>query len=484
MRQAESSRTQHPPPPRSRLQTRIVFALIAILIVTMSSVAAVNYRFTRDAILADLQRRSEQVAQRLQNALAIPLWSYNEETASGFIEAEMADPGIIAIVVQEHREGYEEQSSGEPDAARFWIAYSRGKQHNSAHPVSSSAALEAHAQRAYGSVAADIHHQELQIGTTRVYYSDSAARAEIRAQLRSTAAVTAVLGVALAAALSVLLNRMVVHPLQNLLRGIDNVASGDYRAIAERHRNDEIGELTRGFERMVATVARREQELLNAVEDKAAMLREIHHRVKNNFQILSSLLGLQNENLSEEARSALQESRNRIRSMAMAHEKLYETSSLARITFDQYLRELVEMLRVNYGVPADTVRIDTVPVALDLDTAVPLGLLLNEAVSNAFKHAYHEAHSPIVSIGLQRQHDADRTLIVLTIEDNGPGFPSGFDLATTEGLGLRLISALTEQVNGALDISSQHGAQLRIRFPVRSAGGTAPDIAPDIAPIG
>ncbi len=453
--------------PRSRLQIRIVFAVIAVLIVTMTSVATLNYRLTRRAILADLQRRSEQVAGRLEHALAIPLWSYNKDTASGFIRAEMDDPDIIAIVIREHNGELGAQTPGEANAAPFWLAYGRAAQHDRAQRLPHAAALEAYTEGAYGSVAGEIHHQDLQIGTTRVYYSDAAARAEIRAQLHSTAALTAVLGVALATALALLLNRMVVHPLQNLLSGINSVASGDYRSIAERHRTDEIGELTRGFERMVSTVAGREQELLNAVDDKAAMLREIHHRVKNNFQILSSLLGLQNETLSEEARSALHDSRNRIRSMAMVHEKLYETSSLARIRFDQYLRELVEMLRVNYGVSGDTVRIEAQPVALDLDTAVPLGLLLNEAVSNAFKHAYRATQSPEVSIGLRREDGPHGAKGILTIADNGPGFPAGLDPATTESLGLRLISALTEQIDGVLDISSKQGAQLLIQFPVR-----------------
>ncbi|MCK6547085.1 PAS domain S-box protein [Myxococcota bacterium] len=209
---------------------------------------------------------------------------------------------------------------------------------------------------------------------------------------------------------------------------------------------------------------RNEAQLRASLVEKESLLKEIHHRVKNNLQIVSSLLYLQASQTRDAATQAvLLESQGRIRSMAMVHESLYGQSSLARIDLSRHLGNLCNYLFQSYGARLPNVRIaaHAPGIELDLDRAIPLSLLVTELVSNALKYAYPDGRSGAVTVDLSR---TDGTL-TLTVADDGVGLPAAFDPGTTTSLGLKLVSQLTRQLGGELRVSAGPGARFDVRFP-------------------
>ena len=201
-----------------------------------------------------------------------------------------------------------------------------------------------------------------------------------------------------------------------------------------------------------------------AEEEKEVLLREIHHRVKNNLQIISSILQLQAENVSDESSLAtLRESRNRISAMSLIHEKLYHSKSLAKIDFQEYIYELITSLFISYGVNSDMIRseIHAEGIHLDINTAIPCGLLLNELISNCLKHAFPEGRSGKIIIALHSDNEGTFTLMV---SDDGIGFPETLDFRSTGTLGLQLVSALTNQLDANMELDRARGTAFRIAF--------------------
>jgi PAS domain S-box-containing protein len=198
-------------------------------------------------------------------------------------------------------------------------------------------------------------------------------------------------------------------------------------------------------------------------QKKEIMLKEIHHRVKNNMQIISSLLSLQFRYITDEKYTEMiKESQNRIRSMALIHENLYKSGDLQNINFREYITEIVQQLSRSYGGQdiALTIKVDDVHV--DIDTAVPLGLIINELVSNALKYAFPDNKGEITVI-----LRAGDSIIELIVEDDGVGIPSTVDVRTTKTLGLQLVFSLVEnQLNGDINLERKKGTEFYITLPV------------------
>jgi two-component sensor histidine kinase len=173
------------------------------------------------------------------------------------------------------------------------------------------------------------------------------------------------------------------------------------------------------------------------------------------------LLGLQAEYVDDpRALEAFAESQNRVRAMALVHERVYQSSDLARVDLAAYIRDLVERLFVALGAdPAVTLDIDVEPVSLPMDTAIPCGLLISELVSNSIKHAFPAGRSGLVRVTL-RQDDR----IVLTIADDGVGLPEGLDHRHTESLGLQLVTILAQQLGATIDVDRSAGTRFTIAF--------------------
>jgi len=201
-----------------------------------------------------------------------------------------------------------------------------------------------------------------------------------------------------------------------------------------------------------------EQFVLNSLQEKEVMLKEIHHRVKNNMQIVSSLLNLQLDHLQDEkARSMFIESQNRIASMALVHEKLYQSTDLARIDFTDYLSDLTENLVGGLGARARniTFQLKSSEVRLGIDTAIPCGLLINELVSNAYKHGFPQGGPGRVTLNFERLADGR---LRLEVADTGKGIPAGVDLQKTRSLGMQLVHTLVRQLRGTIEVKREAGA--------------------------
>jgi PAS domain S-box-containing protein len=227
---------------------------------------------------------------------------------------------------------------------------------------------------------------------------------------------------------------------------------------------DDAGRPLRAFGILLDITERRlaEQRVLAALAEKEVLIKEIHHRVKNNLQVISSLLNLQVLRLHDEkTREILKESQNRIRSMALVHEKLYQSDDLGRIDMASYIRELTSHLLHTYRTSPALVEatIEVERVFLNLTTAIPLGLLLNELVTNAMKHAFPGGRKGRIRVALGMEKDGSCTFL---FRDNGVGFS---DTSSQEvSLGLTLIDLLAKQLGGTLERKTEGGAEYRIMF--------------------
>lgn len=211
-----------------------------------------------------------------------------------------------------------------------------------------------------------------------------------------------------------------------------------------------------------------EDQLRSALREKETLLREIHHRVKNNMQIISTLLKLQLRNTDDETTKALfRESQNRILSMAMIHEKLYQSEGLHKIDLKEYIDDLSREVFTSYGLDAERIalRANVEDIALGMDTAVPCGLILIELLSNSLKYAFPEGRRGEIVIGLQAE-GADH--FTLTVADDGVGLPKTIEIASLSSLGLRLVSDLaTYQLEGALRFGAGPGTRVDVTFRER-----------------
>jgi two-component sensor histidine kinase/DNA-binding NarL/FixJ family response regulator len=207
-----------------------------------------------------------------------------------------------------------------------------------------------------------------------------------------------------------------------------------------------------------------EERLKASLEEKEVLLREVHHRVKNNLQIVSSLLDLQYFNINDkQAVQALRATQDRIKSMALVHEKLYLTTDVANIDFTIYLESLTEHLCNSYLIDPEQVSlvIDVENVKLSIDKAIPCGLIINELVSNSLKYAFPQGRQGIVAI---RLHEDEKGNLILSVTDDGVGLPAGMDFSSTGSMGLQLVNLLTRQLRGEISLSNEKGTAFTIRF--------------------
>jgi len=214
------------------------------------------------------------------------------------------------------------------------------------------------------------------------------------------------------------------------------------------------------------TDRRKAEELIQeSLLEKEALLKEIHHRVKNNLQITSSLLRLQSGYIEDEkALEMFSESQNRIRSMALVHEKLYQSKDLSRIDFSDYVQTLADLLFRSFGVDREQIHlsVESEKVFLSVEIAVPCGLMINELISNCLKHAFPGKSRGNIRVLVRRNA---QNQVTLAISDDGVGFPKDLRVDAADTLGLQLVHTLTEQLNGKLNVVSQSpGTLIEVTF--------------------
>ena len=256
----------------------------------------------------------------------------------------------------------------------------------------------------------------------------------------------------------------VKDPHGDLLYRVINVQDITEQKKAEealRHAYEELMRSNRSLHAEIVERKKVEQQIMASLQEKEVLLKEIHHRVKNNLQIISSLLNLQSGNVNPESAAALRESQNRIKSMALIHEKLYQSQDLSHIDFGEYAGSLTAYLAKHYAAgPGVTITIDIEDISLCIDQAIPCGLIINELVSNSFKHAFKAGGKGTVYIGLARAGNT----YTLRASDDGTGLPSGLDYRDPPSLGLQLVNTLVEQLEGTIDLEPGAGTTFKITF--------------------
>lgn len=254
--------------------------------------------------------------------------------------------------------------------------------------------------------------------------------------------------------------------MQENKKGGDPVSTACY---SSKHQNCELLDLPQG-KRMVGVVQditerkRAEEQILTSLKEKEVLLKEIHHRVRNNLTTIASILSLQAPYLEDfKAREIFRECENRVRTMSKIHTNLFQSKDLAHINFGFYLQELSQELFLSYQINPEAVAFETDigNISLNINTALPLGLLLTELMTNALKYAFPAGRKGKLRVGLQQEDHQ----MVLTVSDDGIGFPEYLDFQNTKSLGLQLVMGLVRQLQGTIEMTRKEGTAFRILFP-------------------
>jgi two-component sensor histidine kinase len=215
-----------------------------------------------------------------------------------------------------------------------------------------------------------------------------------------------------------------------------------------------------------AELVRSGRSLEASLREKEVLLQEVHHRVKNNLQVISSLINMQMRKLPEAAsRSALAECQSRVLAIALIHEKLYQSHDYSKVPFSDYARSLATGIFHATGISLEnlSLNVEFETISLAVDKAIPCGLILNELITNALKHGFPNERRGVVKVQFGAVGEGELQLMVT---DDGIGLPVNFDPAHCNSLGMLLVVTLVEQLEGSLEIDGAHGATFRVRFPM------------------
>ncbi len=229
-------------------------------------------------------------------------------------------------------------------------------------------------------------------------------------------------------------------------------------------RTRELKEINESLQEEIALRNKAEKEIVSSLREKEMLLKEIHHRVKNNMQVISSLLFMQaRAQKDEKVKAILKESQDRIKAIALVHEKLYQSTDLDQIDYTDYLRKITDHLFESYKIDSNiiTLHLNAEKAVLHIDKAVPCSLIINEMISNSLKHAFPEGRKGVITIDFRKGTDN----YILTYSDDGIGIPVGITFDRTESLGMQLIKGLTKQINGLIELNRTAGTKYTITFP-------------------
>ncbi len=276
----------------------------------------------------------------------------------------------------------------------------------------------------------------------------------------------------------------IMKQVRAIVRSTRKLASGEfkYRSGLDR-RSGELGQVAEAIDQMARQLEERENERARAEEGRVqlaeersrrlrseTMLKEVHHRVKNSLQVAASLLSLQASHLRDPlSLSALRESEARIRTIASLHSKLVAMDDKVLLDFRRHLLDILPNMLQTYHVDPTKVSLQVTgdEVLLDSDTAIPCGLIVHELVSNVLKHAFPQGRKGAIHIGLRKEGER---WFILTVSDDGVGLPEDLDIHTTESLGLQLVNALANQLQGTIELERNGGTTFRLKLPTQGEG--------------
>jgi two-component sensor histidine kinase len=237
-----------------------------------------------------------------------------------------------------------------------------------------------------------------------------------------------------------------------------------------RDRTEDLSRANAALEEENAQRVTTEKKLQASYDEKVMLLKEIHHRVKNNLQIIASLLNLQSRYIKDEATlAAIRESQNRVKAMALVHEKLYRSEDIANISLQDYIKFLGTGLFQFYDARSRGIQfhLDIHDVNVDINSAIPLGLIINELISNSLKYAFPDGRTGEIAISVTK---VDHTLTII-FRDTGIGIPADMDWQNTLSLGLRLVNTLVDQMNGTIELDRSTGTRFTMVMHEKEQSG-------------
>ncbi len=345
--------------------------------------------------------------------------------------------------------------------------------------------------------------EDKKIGDIYIGYSLTAVIAKID-DLRKNIGIVSLILFVIGALGVFLISKIFTRPLSKIVWAVNKITDGDLTQRVEIKSNDEVGFLSRSFNDMVEKIASTnkkmdtinkelenrvkdrtrelegtlkslqkeniqrktvEQEISRSLHEKEVLLKEIHHRVKNNLQIVSSLFFFQSKKITDpKTLDMFRDGQNRVKTMALIHEKLYQSGDLANIDFKEYIKKLTNFLMQSYGVNQSKIKLknNVQKIKLGVDTAVPCGLIINELISNSLKHGFSDTDNGEIKIDMG--YDETNKLL-LKISDNGKGIPKDLKIEESDSLGLRLVYNLSTQLNGTVTFFNNNGTTVKLLFP-------------------
>jgi chemotaxis family two-component system sensor kinase Cph1 len=259
----------------------------------------------------------------------------------------------------------------------------------------------------------------------------------------------------------------VVRPIRELDKFVDALSRGDFesRPPSQIHGVKEVRSLGEHFEAMARSLGQRQSQLIEALQQKELLLKEVNHRVKNSLQLVASLFGLQRATIKDpETRRQFEEAGRRINTVAQIHQRLYQDENVDRVAFDKFLSELCADLNAAAGGKQPLV-CDAEPCHLPTDKVIPAALIANELITNAFKYSYPTGATGMIRVQCRQEIDS----VVLSVSDDGVPLPAEFDPATSTGLGMKLMVGLAKQLRGTLEVLRQSpGKSFVLRVPLES----------------
>jgi len=272
-------------------------------------------------------------------------------------------------------------------------------------------------------------------------------------------------GILLAIVLGITLTRNLTRPINRLLEGIKRIENDDYDHPVTVESRDEFGQLTSTFNKLVANIKEN-------LREKETLLAEIHHRVKNNLAVISGLLQLESQKTEDkQTERILKNSQLRIHSMATVHEMLYEAKNFNRLSFSDFVAEMVSSIQEIYETDSKNIdlKLNTADINLNVNQAVPCGLIINELVTNAFKHAYPDGGEGVVAVSIEEKEEK----ITLQVEDEGVGLPDDFSLESSETLGFTLVNILAQQLKAEVTVDTEERTTISVIFDKEDKKGSS-----------
>jgi two-component sensor histidine kinase/HAMP domain-containing protein len=414
-----------------------------------------------------LRSRGHSIAAMMAYNLSAAITFDDAETIAEVVRSARQNPDLVYAVVMDHN-GRELLAEGRPRADRAVFLEATPE-----NPVSRDGFVFR--------VAEGVAFRGREIGRVHLGFSLEDLKLEAR-RIRVFAGVVSASVFLLGMALLYGLSALVTRPLRHMAETVRRISAGDLTERASASSRDEVGQLAASFNGMVDKLAGAQRELEAAnqslekrveertrslqasVREKEILIQEIHHRVKNNMQIISSLVNLQAGRIKDaETKGMFMVTKDRIRSMALVHEKIYRSKDFARIDFVDYVRNLVAQIFRSYGVSGNAIRaeVEGDPVFLNISTAVPCSLIVNELVSNSLKHAFPDGRTGRLVVRVSAVDDGRFGLV---FSDDGVGLPAGFDMVRAESLGLQIVSLLVEQLDGTLEVDGRQGTRFSFKL--------------------